>query len=240
MPMNESARHVDLLKAFADKGCPICRMLKRDMQKDMDTLMLERINKVETHLAFRAGRGLCNAHAWNILQAKGGSLGIAVMYESTMVELMKHVRQIKSSAPVSGFGRLFSNHSAGEAAAKQLEATGNCILCDSMNMSENFYVEIVAKNVNDAKLQEAYRASQGGICLPHARLVLQKLTQASDVQTFLTLQTEKWNALHADLELFIQENEDNVPQKDMGPEGDSWQRAIAYLSGDKDIFGYRR
>jgi hypothetical protein len=35
-------------------------------------------------------------------------------------------------------------------------------------------------------------------------------------------------------------NEDNIPQKYIGAEGDSWQRAIAYLSGDKDIFGYRR
>ena len=43
-----------------------------------------------------------------------------------------------------------------------------------------------------------------------------------------------------DLQLFIKENEDNVPQADMGKEGDSWQRAIRYLSGEKDVFGYRR
>lgn len=238
MPMNESARHVDLLKAFAKTGCPVCRMLKRDMQLDMDMLMLERINKVETHLAFRAGRGLCNAHAWNIMQAKGGALGIAVMYESTMIELMKHVKQIKPSS--ASLGRFFGNNSAGDNAAKTLEPTGNCILCDLMNKSENFYVDIIAENVNDPQLQEAYRASQGGVCLPHVRLVLKKLAQAADIQGLIALQTEKWNALQADLQLFIQENEDNVPQKDMGPEGDSWQRAIAYLSGDRDIFGYRR
>lgn len=238
MPMNESARHVDLLKAFSQVACPVCRMLKRDMQKDMDMLMLERINKVETHYAFRAGRGLCNSHAWNIMQAKGGSLGIAVMYDSTMVELLKHAAQIKPSS--AGIGRLFGNNSAGDSAAERLEPTGNCILCDSMNKSEDFYLVIIAENINDAQLQEAYHMSQGGVCLPHVRMVLRKLTQADDIRALMTLQTEKWNALQADLQLFIQANEDNVPQKDMGAEGDSWQRAIAYLSGDKDIFGYRR
>ena len=154
MPMNESTRHVDLLKAFAKPACPICALVLRDMQQDMDMLMLERINKVETHLMFRDGRGLCNAHAWHVMRARGGSLSIAVMYESTMVGLMKDVAKVKPAA--SGFGRfLGGSKSAGDDSANQLEPAGACLLCTMMNKNEASYVGIVAENVNDSQLQEA-------------------------------------------------------------------------------------
>jgi len=205
------------------------------MQRDMDTLMLERLNKVETHLLFRAARGLCNTHAWQIMTAKGGSLGIAVMYESTIFELLKHVEQIKPTG-----GSMFRRKSAGANAADKLEATGNCLLCDSMNKTENSYVTIVAENIHDEQLVAALEASTGGVCLPHVRRVLRKLQASASAQQFLTMQVKKWRALQADIELFIQQNEDNVPQQAMGNEGDSWQRAIRYLSGDKEIFGYGR
>ena len=235
MAMNESARHVNLLHAFDQPRCPICTMVKRDMQQDMDTLMLERINKVETHYQFRAGRGLCNAHAWQIKTAKGGSMGIAVMYDSTLLQLLKDAEQWDS-----GGGGLFSRQSAGERAATQLEPSGACLLCASMNHSERAYVAIVAQNLHDDHLHAAYTASRGGVCLPHGRMVLQELTTKPNVRAFLSLQVPKWRALQADLQLFIQKNEDNIPQHEMGAEGDSWQRAIAYLSGDETVFGYRR
>jgi hypothetical protein len=239
MPMNESTRHVDLLKAFAKPACPICALVLRDMQQDMDMLMLERINKVETHLMFRDGRGLCNAHAWHVMRARGGSLSIAVMYESTMVGLMKDVAKVK---PAGGsFGRfLGGGKNAGDAAANQLEPAGACLLCTMMNKNEASYVGIVAENVSDSQLQEAYRDSVGGVCLPHVRQVMRLLTNPADIKTLMEMQTTKWHELQADLQLFIKENEENVPQANMGKEGDSWQRAIRYLSGEKDVFGYRR
>src|SRR5688500_6841266 len=98
MPMNESTRHHDLLKAFSGDACPACALVLRDNKRDMDTLMVERINAIDTHMAFRAARGLCNAHAWNITKARGGSLSIAVMYESTMVELLKDAASIKTGS----------------------------------------------------------------------------------------------------------------------------------------------
>jgi hypothetical protein len=239
--MNESTRHVDLLKAFEKPGCPVCAIVLCDMQQDMDMLMLERINKVETHLLFRAARGLCNAHAWHVMRAKGGSLGIAIMYDSTMLELMKDLAKIKPSSTGDGLGRLLgSKNNSGNNAAQRLDPSGNCLLCDQMNKNEAAYTRIIAENVTDSQLREAYRASIGGICLPHVRLILRLVSTSAHIQAFLEMQTTKWHELQADLQLFIQKNEDNIPQSAMGKEGDSWQRAIRYLSGEKDVFGYQR
>ena len=236
--MNESTRHVDLLNAFDKQGCPICMMVRRDTKRDMDILMLERINKVETHLKFRDGRGLCNAHAWHIKEARGGSLSIAVMYDSTMLQLMK---DLNHSGGSGGSFRLFGGkQGAGVSLANALEPAGMCLVCEGMNKNEDAYVSIIAENVQDEKLQSAYHASEGGICLPHVRLVLRKLASQRDIDTLMALQKAKWDELQADLQLFIEKNEDNIPQSAMGKEGDSWQRAIRYLSGEEDIFGFVR
>jgi hypothetical protein len=195
----------------------------------MDTLMVERINAIDTHMAFRAGRGLCNAHAWNITKARGGSLSIAVMYESTMVELLKDAASIKT-----GFGR-FMGKSGSE--ADKLEPKGACILCESMNKGETAYIQIIAENIQDKQLQKAYADSSGGLCLPHGRLLMRQLNP-NGIEIFMKLQLPKWESLQADLQLYMDKNEAN--DTNMGKEGDSWQRAIRYLSGEEDVFGYRR
>jgi hypothetical protein len=232
MPMNESTRHHDLLKAFSQDACPVCNLVIRDNKRDMDTLMVERINAIDTHLAFRAGRGLCNAHAWHITKARGGALSIAVMYESTMVELLKDASSIKSS---SSFGR-FTGKGTGDAANK-LEPKGGCILCESMNKGEAAYIQIITENILDTQLQKAYEKSLGGLCLPHGRLLLRQLNP-NGLEVFMRLQLPKWESLQADLQLYMAKNE--VNDTNMGQEGDSWQRAIRYLSGEEDVFGYRR
>ena len=238
MPMNESTRHADLLKAFSQPKCPVCTMVLRDLKQDLDILLLERINKVPTHLAFRAGRGLCNAHAHQLTKARGGAPAIAVMYESTMVELMKDVAKVKSSG--GGLGRFMGKKSVGASASQQLEPTGACLICDIMNKNEASYVNIIAENLQDSQLIAAFEQSIGGVCLPHGRMVMSQCSQASDLQAFMGLQVPKWQELHADLQLYIKHNDENVPQHKMGKEGDSWSRSIRYLSGEEDVFGYRR
>jgi hypothetical protein len=232
MPMNESTRHHDLLKTFSQDACPVCSLVIRDNKRDMDTLMVERINAVDTHLAFRAGRGLCNAHAWHITKARGGALSIAVMYESTLVELLKDAASIKPSA---NLGRFLAK--SGAESANKLEPKGACLLCESMNKGEAAYLNIVAENIQDKQLQKAYADSLGGLCLPHGRMLLRQLNQSA-VEIFMRLQLPKWESLQADLQLFMEKNEAN--DTNMGQEGDSWQRGIRYLSGEEDVFGYRR
>ncbi len=235
MPMNASTRHVDLLTAFAEPGCPICKLLLRDNERDMFNLYQDRINKVETHLEFRAARGLCNDHAWQMARAKGGSVSVAVMYESTLLELLKHADGIRPR----GLGRLLGS-SAGSRAADALEPGGDCTLCTSMNQSESFYVNIIAENIRDETLRDAMQASSGGLCLPHTRMVLRDLTAAEDVRWLLDFQVGKWRALQDEITLYTDNVRDNIPNEAMGPEGDSWLRAVRYLAGEPGVFGLGR
>jgi len=238
MSGNESTRHHDLLKAFDEAHCPVCRLVLRDSQKDIFNMFQDRINKVDTHLAFRAGRGLCNAHGWQMVATKGSAITVAVMYESTVFELLKHANQIGPGA--SGFGRLLGGASVGAAAADKLEPTGDCILCAGMNRSEEAYLEILATQIRIEEMRRKFAESPGGLCLPHVRLLLRKLNTAQDVRWLLDLQKDKWQNLQDSLKSFIEKNEQNIPHWNMGADGDSWQRAVRYLSGDPEVFGYRR
>lgn len=235
MPMNESGRHVDLLRTFREPHCPVCALLRRDSHRDLRTLMVERINELDTHLAFRAARGLCNHHAWQMAGTKGASLGIAVMFDSTMFTLMKDIASIK---PAAGFNRLMGGDS-GSQAARTLEPTGACMLCEVMNRTERAYISILAENILDQDLQRAFEQSVGGVCLPHARMVMQQC-DGEKLRTFIRIQSERWQRIQDEVQQFIQYNKENIPIEQMGPERDSWQRAIRYLCGDQDIFGFRR
>jgi len=240
MPMTDSTRHHDLLKAFGQPACPVCQMVLRDNQRDLFNLYQDRINKVETHQAFRAARGLCNIHAWQMAKEKGGAVSVAVMYESTLLGLMKTV---EASAPGGRLGRLLPGgrgNGPGAPIADALQPSGPCLLCDSMNRAEAAYVQIIVDNINEADLRAAFEQSLGGLCLPHVQLMLPRLRSADDARWLTALHTAKWRSLQDELNLYLDQVRRNVPRTRMGPEGDSWLRAVRYLAGDDGVFGYRR
>jgi hypothetical protein len=113
------------------------------------------------------------------------------------------------------------------------------MLCEVMNKTERAYIAILVENMQETQLQEAFAASTGGLCLPHARMVMQQC-DAEKLRIFMQLQAICWQQIQAEIQLFIQHNKENVPVEQMGPERDSWQRAVRYLCGDAEIFGYRR
>lgn len=237
--MSQSTRRHDLLKAFEQARCPVCQLVLRDMEKDLFNLYQDRINKVETHQLFRAGRGLCNAHAWQMAQAKGAAISVAVMYESTLFGLLKDSKGINMGAE-GWLSRLPGRSRSGGGAADALAPSGPCLMCESMNAVEASYIDIIAENLATDELRMALGESVGGLCLPHSRMCIAQARTSDDARWLLDMQETKWRELQAQLEQFIQNNEDNIPHWQMGPEGDSWQRAVRYLSGEPEVFGYRR
>jgi hypothetical protein len=54
------------------------------------------------------------------------------------------------------------------------------------------------------------------------------------------LQREIWQRLQAELHEFMRKSDYHNMDEKMGAEGDSWQRAIARVGGEKGVFGLRR
>ncbi len=223
--------YFDLVESFAKPGCAVCRLVLRDVERFLGSVMYERLAESETHLAFRKARGLCNEHSWQLTKGKGNALGIATLYEVAIMEVIKTMKPTR-------FRDNKSEHD-GPTLADRLQPTGPCIACQLLADSEKDYVAELSRKIADPQLQDAYRASEG-LCLPHFRQVLHKTRNRHHLEQLVEIQGAIWERLRADLHEFIDKNRHERMHEAMGPEGNSWLRAIEQLSGAKGVFGTER
>ncbi len=233
--------YFDLIETLPTRGCAICTLVLRDTDSFLDSLLYERVMELETHQAFRARRGLCNEHSWQLLRYKGGALGIAVLYQATLDEVLKALEQPAAERLQPGFARRFAGSAdpGGKAVAQRLSATDDCSACKLLAESEARYVDTFSQHIGDERLQQTYSDSDS-LCLPHFRLVAGKVRATSDLQQLVGMQKAIWNRLKNELAIFIDKNDYRQLNEKMGPEGDSWKRAIAQMSGERGVFGVDR
>ncbi len=231
--------YFDLIEIFTEPGCAVCNLVLRDVDRFLDLLLYERVNDPDSHRAFRASRGLCNEHSWQLTRYRGGSLGVAILYQATLDEVLKIIEQTPVQAPIqSGFPRFLSasTESIGSPLADRLEPTEPCMACKLLADSERDYVQVFVQYIAEPRLQDGYRAS-GGLCLPHFRQVLRKIRHPDHLQQLTSMQTTIWTKLKTELSEFIDKNDHRRAHEPMGGERDSWQRAIGRMAGEKGLFG---
>jgi hypothetical protein len=232
--------YYDLIETFAAPRCAVCNLVLRDVAHFLDSLLYEYVNERETHRTFRASRGLCNEHSWQILRYSGNSLGIAILSRAVLDELLKTLESVPTtSAPSSGLARLRGNNKAnGTALADRLEPTEPCPACRAQADVEQRYIQTLCAYLADEKMEAAFRDS-AGLCLPHFQALLRQSNAAAHLGLIITIQRAIWSRLKSELEEFADKSSHERMHEEMGPEGDSWQRAIANIAGAKGVFGLR-
>lgn len=226
----------DLLEAFPKTGCAICQLLVRDADQFLDALLYEYVNEVSTNAAFRASRGLCNPHGWQLTDYLGNKLGVAILYHAALDELLKITARTTGGITPSLLKRIVGT--APQQLADQLAPTGECPACIYLTEAETRYTRMVSDYLGDERVQKAYQASSG-LCLNHFRQTLQATSNKADQEQLIEMQTTIWQALKDEVETFM--HKQNVATAEvMGEESDSWRRAIRQLGGERGIFGTRR
>lgn len=215
--------YFDLLEAFAEPGCAICRLLERDVERFLDTLLYEHVVDPPTQIDFRASRGLCHAHAWRLMRFND-ALAVAILYDQALDEIMTAAE--KTPAERSGGWRLRGDTSP---LASALEASKPCPACLVRERAEDIFVRVLGEYVTDDKLGAAFRASDG-LCLPHLRLTL-NVSGAQQARQLSQVQQAKWASLKAELELFMRKMDAHYHEA-MSSERTSPQRALARLAGE--------
>lgn len=225
----------DILDVLAGDGCAICTLVKRDVDRYFDALLYEYVTEFDVQDQFRAARGLCNPHAWQITQYSGNALGITILCDVALDEVLSIVE--KTPTRSSPMQRLFKNSPA-QALSENLAPTAPCSACRALDESEARHLQILQQHLGDAKLIEKF-AESDGLCLPHFRNLLSLTQQEEQSTRLIELQKSIWKRLKTELETFIHKYNFEYAGETMGKEGGSRFRAIRSLSGEKEFYGRR-
>jgi hypothetical protein len=196
--------------------------MRRDADRLLDSLLYERVMEPDSHRLFRAARGLCNEHAWQLISYKGGAVGTATLYQATVDEVLKALQHVPQK---------------GATLADKLEPTSKCMVCKLLADSERDYLHVFSRYISDPRLWQAFETSPEGFCLPHFRMVLRQTYPPDVLRKIVETQKAIWERLRADLAEFIDKNRHERMQESMGAEKDSWLRAIGEMAGAKGMFG---
>lgn len=222
--MSLSARAHQLAQAFEQPGCPVCRLVAESVHAYIGSLVYEYANEPATHFAVRDARGFCPTHAWHALeQINASALGIALLYEGVVRNLLKDMGEIK---PDSGRRQV-------AAAAEALKPRATCPVCAHRTIVEEHLLRSLLDHLDQPAFAEGFDAS-AGLCLPHLRQALESCAGIPAKARLLALQQAIWGRLQGELAEFIRKSDYQFADEELGSEADSPRRAVASLSGAKD------
>jgi hypothetical protein len=226
----------DLYEAFTKPGCAFCRLLHRDADKYIESILWEMVNDPETREEINQARGYCNQHAWMMVR-EGAALGIAILMQDVIKTLLNtlETQQIDSEFQ-SSLGQLMGSLAQGrrQGTAKlvdNLSPQTSCPVCSWVGSIETHYINTLLKHLNGSKsLAEVYRESDG-LCLSHFQKTLSKASTGNVRNTLIDAQRTVWEHLYDDLGEFIRKKDYRFKDESYGEEKDSWRRGIEAISG---------
>lgn len=229
----------DIIEAFEKRaGCPVCLLIRRRVRQAMNTILFEHIVSPHVHEAFRAGRGLCNVHAWQISKFNGALLNISIFYRGALNQVLGMLDGSVPAVPArGGLARLGWAAGSSSPLADHLEPTGPCVACEARRESQELHVRTIGEHISDERLTTAYRSSAHGLCLPHFRMALRHTKNADDHRILVEVQRAAWEKLLDELDTFKAMHDYRHTGERMGSEGNSWLRALKSLAGEEGVFG---
>lgn len=226
--------YFDLIDEMTKLGCPVCNLLVRNTQQMLNIILYEYVTEPETHATFRASRGLCNVHGWQLTE-QSNVMSIAVLYKAVLDEVLKDVAKGKS--PSKRVRQLF-NKKENSGLVDSLAHNAPCPVCEKNTDYEARYIAVFSDKLTDDKFASAFKDS-AGLCLDHFMQSLDRSTSQSNTQILVEMQTVIWERLKFDLSEFVRKYDFNNAHEAIGAEGNSWLRAVRQMSGEKGVFGLR-
>ena len=157
-----------LERAFAEEGCPICRLLLAREENWLRAVLTESINDLGMRDRLAASWGFCHRHAWSMATRTdlGGPLGIAIIYESLAGRLLKECGMD------TGDGDNHHHLAIGrEEYLDQVRPGYSCVSCTAWAELEQNYTVSFARYYTQERFAALYLSSQG-LCLKHLEQAL--------------------------------------------------------------------
>lgn len=228
--------YFDLRDAMAQPGCPVCFLVERNSFRFLDALLYERVNDVGTREGLRKSLGFCNWHAWKCLEVPNAPLGLGIIHQDLLGQILQRSNRIQRSFPmhIPFLRRLLSKGKA-KKALPPLRPGHSCPACQSVRFFEKMYLEILLDYITEEDFEDQFSRSSG-ICFPHLTIAIEKYPEHRNLRLVIQRQMSKWESLQGELADFIRKHDYEHIHEPRGAESDSWKRALEMLVGKREVF----
>jgi hypothetical protein len=230
--VGHSNTHYDLLDAFKETDCPVCRLSLRAVSHYIDSVNYDLVNDPGFRSEVVPAWGFCNVHAQQWLH-QAHPLGTALIYDAVIgrvsAELKRVHYEVGFIARVSSLFGLGKGQT-GDTARDNLWPDGQCPICRVREQQERTAVDVIIEGLAEPPFRGAYQASSG-LCLPHLRLAL---GVAKDQEIFATLRDHtisNYDQISRQLKEIIRKHDYRFRDEPTGEERGATERALRQIAG---------
>jgi hypothetical protein len=225
----------DIREAFGQPGCPFCRLLAKNTDRYLDTILWEMVLDLEVRVELNEARGYCAEHGWRLVRI-GSVLGVAIL----MGGVLKTLLDVLASHPVESspefvltWMRKLGRDPASRATASLVDALKpetRCPACTYVEALEKDYSDTLVAHLEEPGALAGIYGESDGLCLAHFGQTLSRARPA-EARILVDVQRAVWQRLHAELGEFIRKSDHRYKDEEFGAEKDSWRRALEAISG---------
>ena len=239
------AFYFDILEILSRGRCPACELTRSKAMHYIDHALYGLVTDPQSQNKFADTGGYCRRHGEMLLKIPWGSaLGVAILYNRLIEDA---AGELKAGREESGPAEKRNNAALGlfspKAKRKTLGRGDNpdCLACKVERETEEAVLHTLIESLRSGE-ERIVAAVEGheGFCLYHLDLAL-KNPLPEKVETALRAHgLRRAGKLLAELKEFMRKSDYRFAGEKMGAEGDSWSRAVAWVTGvsqDKDDAG---
>lgn len=201
-PRRHAGEH-DLIEAFGQPGCPVCRLATEAVDAYLTSVCYEQVNDLDLREQLRTAGGFCRTHAERFIRQRLGQLAAAIVYRDVLNTARKRL------AAGHGVGGGFGGRSKlaalfGGGRARSGRALPPCPGCEVEAEAEGRYLAALRNRLREPSVREKYQAGDG-LCLPHIDQALQ--TDDPGARALAEASVEMLGTIVAELDEYIKKHD---------------------------------
>ncbi len=235
--MKRTKSFYDLRDALSEPGCAVCRLKQKAAYWMLDNLMDESVNDPGIREKLRRSRGFCREHTW-ALERLGSAQGMTIIMHDVLHEALRTLRaghfQATPLFSQVGTQELLDRHRPRAATADlvaALDPQGPCPACAHADEMEGIFLDVLVEHLLEKDGLLAPFRTSSGLCLPHFRGALQRVSDRKAYDALTDAQEAIWQHLLDNLGEALRKYADRSQGQASGEEGDSWRRAMGLVAG---------
>lgn len=224
----------DLLDAFAESGCPICRLGLRSVDRFLDAMNYDSVNDPAFREQLNGARGFCNMHAYQWLE-NAFVLGTAEIYRDIISRIAEDLRGLHQHAPgmAERLSSLLGSPAEGSRPGPASAATASCPACAHLAETEAVLTRTLVQELGDAEFRERYEQSSG-LCRPHLGPALDAAPSAAVFDTLRDAAVRQEETLVRQMDEIIRKHDYRYRDEVAGEERGAAHRAVAHAIGARN------